>query len=223
MDDRLREHLHERNEAIHQIPDPNSNLFNLVESSKKLPAQVHLYHTLCPLEVNSERQSNVFGYHTMVYKAIRSTDGKPYILRRIENFVLGNEASIGCIESWRRVRHPGIVSVYEAFTTKAFGDTSLMLVYDFHPLSTTLAEKYFSWKEGGPQAITETVLWSLICQLTAAIKAIHSSNLSARVIEPSKIILTGKNRVRLNCVGIMDILTFDPTKPLLHQQVNVLM
>lgn len=82
-----------------------------------------MYHTLYPLETSEDRHSNLFGYSTTVYKAIRSLDGKPYALRRIENYLLGNESSIACIEAWGRIKHASVVSVCEGFTTKDFGDT----------------------------------------------------------------------------------------------------
>jgi PAB-dependent poly(A)-specific ribonuclease subunit 3 len=33
-----------------------------------------------------------------------------------------NEMAMSTIENWRRIRHANVVSVREAFTTKAFGD-----------------------------------------------------------------------------------------------------
>ena len=111
MDDSYRERLHKRNEAV-------QNVF----SNHKLPARVHMYHSLCPLE-RYENASVLFGYVTTVYKAIRTIDGKPYVLKRIHNYVIGNESALSCIESWRLLRHSGVVSVCEAFTTKSFGDT----------------------------------------------------------------------------------------------------
>jgi PAB-dependent poly(A)-specific ribonuclease subunit 3 len=44
------------------------------------------------------------------------------MLRRIEGYKLVNEAAFGAIDSWKRMRHPNIVSLREAFTTKGFGD-----------------------------------------------------------------------------------------------------
>jgi len=44
------------------------------------------------------------------------------VLRRIEGFRLSHEAAIAQVEKWTRVRHPGLVGVREAFTTRAFGD-----------------------------------------------------------------------------------------------------
>ncbi|KAI8896364.1 hypothetical protein BC833DRAFT_597801 [Globomyces pollinis-pini] len=217
VSEKLREYLVEKSEAIHTVLDPNGG------EAQLLPLEVHVYHTLYPLGVASERVSKVFGFQTSLYKAIRSLDGGTYCLRRIENYRLQNELSIGCIESWTKLQHSGIVSVREGFTTIAFGDVSLVLVYDYHPLSVTLASKYLS--NSGPYhgGLKEDILWSFICQITNALKTIHSSNLAARVLEPSKILITGVNRFRINCCGIFDILTFDDRRTVSqHQQDDLL-
>jgi PAB-dependent poly(A)-specific ribonuclease subunit 3 len=91
-----------------------------------------------------------------------------------------------------------------------FQDSSLIFVTDYHPLSKTLAELHFpsSTRFQGRHSvghIQEHVLWSYTVQITSALKAIHSSGLAARVIDPSKILLTGKNRIRLNACAIMDV------------------
>lgn len=41
---------------------------------------------------------------------------------RTTGFRLQHEAAITVIEKWTRIRHPGLVAVREAFTTRAFGD-----------------------------------------------------------------------------------------------------
>lgn len=46
-------------------------------------------------------------------------------------------------------------------------------------------------------------------QIANALKAIHSNGLAARIIEPSKILLTGKNRIRLNACSIMDVVQYE--------------
>lgn len=70
-----------------------------------------------------------------------------------------------------------------------------MLVYDYHPLATTLYEKYFARPDlSNYSGIRPDVLWSYVTQLTSAIKAVHSAGLAVRVIEASKILLTGQNR-----------------------------
>lgn len=37
-------------------------------------------------------------------------------------FRLVNEQAMASVERWRKVRHSNIVSIREAFTTRAFGD-----------------------------------------------------------------------------------------------------
>ena len=70
----------------------------------------------------TDRVSKVFGLQSSLYRATRSLDGKPYLLRRFENYRLGNDMAIAIIEAWTNIHHGGIVSVREGFTTKAFGD-----------------------------------------------------------------------------------------------------
>lgn len=45
------------------------------------------------------------------------------------NYRVGNEMSIASIDAWTKIRHPGIVSVREGFTTKAFGDSCNFYIY----------------------------------------------------------------------------------------------
>jgi len=130
------------------------------------------------------------------------------------------------MEKWRQMKHPNVVSLREAFTTKAFNDncmsshpylihlscinnllidisltTALMMVYDFHPNSITLEEEHLNPemmamtpRRKSPPPIPERLLWSYITQIANAIKAIHSSGMALRGLDPSRIILTGKNR-----------------------------
>lgn len=189
MAEKLRQELVDRNEETNQILDPNGIEY------LSLPSEVHVYHTLYPINKKLDRVSKIFGLQNTLYKAIRGLDGKAYCLRRIENYRLGNEASIACIDQWTRIQHAGIVRVREGFTSKAFGDLSLVLVYDYHPLSTTLLSKYLMKPEHSTyNGIKPDLLWSFVSQLTSAIKMVHGSNLAVRVIEASKILLTGKNR-----------------------------
>jgi len=51
----------------------------------------------------------------------------------------------------------------------------------------------------------------MVCQVAGGIKAAHSKGLAVRVIDPSKILLTGKNRIRINAVGVLDMLMYSTT------------
>lgn len=48
------------------------------------------------------------------------------------------------VDVWKKFSHPNCVTLREVFTTKAFGDNSLILVYDLHAGSQTLLSKYFT-------------------------------------------------------------------------------
>nr|CDI56538.1 related to Pab1 dependent poly(A)-specific ribonuclease PAN3 [Melanopsichium pennsylvanicum 4] len=254
-----REELQRRQEAmLASVPPPELG-------GPNLPEELHVYHSLVPLEhpgsgasatmgmppglidprmgapgANgatgaSGDHSKVFGYRSHSYKATCTLDGKRYVLRRLEGFRLQHEAAIGLVERWRRVRHPSIVSVREAFTTRAFGDQSIVFVYDYHPLATTLYAEHMTIKAAQPDRRTgrlqpvsmqvpERTLWSYLCQLTSALRTVHSSNLAARCIEASKVLRTGKNRVRINCCSVFDVIAYSPdesgAEPLKAQQLE---
>lgn len=131
-------------------------------------------------------------------------------------FKLAKEGAFAALDKWRRIRHPNIVSIREAFTTRLFNDacdfspqswgpiarltprtpTAVVFAYDYHPCARTLFEVHLSPGMGKepPQPIAERLLWSYIAQIANGLKAIHTAGLAARIIEPTKIILTGKNR-----------------------------
>lgn len=90
-----------------------------------LPLEVHVYHSLYPLDSQQEAKSyqHYYGHPSTVYKATCSVDGRTYALVRIEGYRLVNESAMSAIETWRRIRHCNIVSIREAFTTRAFGDS----------------------------------------------------------------------------------------------------
>ena len=111
-----------------------------------LPAEVEAYHTLMPLdEATPDGMSRkMFGHPTHVYKALSLVDGMPYVLRRVENCRLSSEKAISAIDRWTELQHPNVVSLREAFTTHAFGDYSLVLVYDYHPGAETMLSRHFT-------------------------------------------------------------------------------
>ena len=46
-------------------------------------------------------------------------------------------------------------------------------------------------------------------QIANALKSIHTNGLAARVLEAGKVLLTGKNRIRLNACAVLDVVQFD--------------
>lgn len=79
-----------------------------------------------------------------------------------------------------------------------------MVSYDYHPNSQTLFDLYLRPKQSVfPQSrfggttnvvVPEAVLWSYIIQIASALQATHEAGLAVRMVDPTKILLTGKNR-----------------------------
>jgi PAB-dependent poly(A)-specific ribonuclease subunit 3 len=186
--------------------------------NSQLPSHLESYHSLVPLD-SAQKGSNVFGgFTSWVYKCQSSANGHFFVLRRIEGFRLTNEHAIRAGQSWKNVTSANIVKIVDVFTNRSFGDSSLFFATEYHPLSKTLVEHHHlggTQNHGRPtrtshgrDQITEPVLWSYVVQIASALKTIHSGGLAARVLDPSKILVTGKNRIRLNGCGILDVIQF---------------
>lgn len=210
----LRQDLQRRAEATLQVL-PNSSL----------PASIEYFHSLVPLDTNNQRSTNSFGYNTWVYKATSTKDGYAYVLRRVEGFRLTNEKAIRSVQAWKRLSCASSVNVLDCFTTRAFGDSSLVFVTDYHPLAKSLVDQHFTSfynprQRSAQTLIAEQVLWSYLVQLTSALKVIHGNGLAARCISPSKVLVTDKNRVLLNCCGVLDVIQPDEASPVSKQQLE---
>nr|XP_004660039.2 PAN2-PAN3 deadenylation complex subunit PAN3 isoform X2 [Jaculus jaculus] len=197
-----------------------------------VPTEVDSYHSLFPLEPlpppNRIQKSSNFGYITSCYKAVNSKDELPYCLRRIHSFRLVNTKCMVLVDMWKKIQHSNIVTLREVFTTKAFAEPSLVFAYDFHAGGETMMSRHFSdpnadayftkrkWgQHDGPLPrqhaglLPESLIWAYIVQLSSALRTIHTAGLACRVMDPTKILITGKTRLRVNCVGVFDVLTFD--------------
>jgi PAB-dependent poly(A)-specific ribonuclease subunit 3 len=137
---------------------------------------------------------------------------------------LTSEVAIRSVQSWKHIVNASIVRILDAFTNRSFGDSSLIFVTDYHPLSKTLAEHHFGnnttvrGRSGISTQIPEMVLWSYITQIASALKTIHSNGLAARVVDITKIIFTGKNRIRLNGCAILDVVQHETKNSLAQMQ-----
>ncbi|XP_041735995.1 PAN2-PAN3 deadenylation complex subunit pan3-like isoform X2 [Coregonus clupeaformis] len=197
-----------------------------------VPSEVDSYHSLFPLEPvpppNRLQKTSNFSYITSCYKAVNSKDDLPYCLRRLHGFRLVNTKCMMLVDMWKKIQHSNSVTLREVFTTKAFGDHSLVFSYDFHAGAETMfsrhfndpaADSYFTKRKWGQHEpppprqhaglLPESLIWAYIVQLSSALRTIHTAGLACRVMDPSKILITGKTRLRVNCVGVFDVLTFD--------------
>lgn len=80
---------------------------------------------------------------------------------------------------------------------------ALVVVYEDHPDAQTIHEAHIKVKppqfqHGRLQAqsnrVSERTIWSYIIQIANALKATHDAGLAVRLIDATKILVTGKNR-----------------------------
>lgn len=210
--DDLREDLQRKSEATLQT-----------FANSTLPQAVEYFHSLVALDTNPHKGAATFGYPSWVYKATSYRDGRIYALRRLEGFKLSNAHAMRSVHAWKRIVNASVVQVHDAFTGRWFGDSSLIIVTDYHPRSQTLAEKHFNIGRNVrivPQNVEENELWAYIVQIASALKSVHESGLAAQTITPSKILITSKGRLRLNGCGAFDILNYEQRQPLHELQRN---
>lgn len=160
-----------------------------------------------------------------VYKAVSDQDGRTYSLRRIHDcHLLRDSPSSQAVSSlkgkWSRINNSSVVTSHLAFSTQAFGDTSVIIVSDFFPDSTTLRERHLPSQLRLPSRaytppIPEQTLWSYILQMANALKAIHSIGLAARSMDSKRWLLIDEDRIRFNACGLADIT--DPNTTPLHE------
>lgn len=73
---------------------------------------------------------------------------------------------------------------------------------------------------GNNPTVPERVVWSYIVQIASALKCVHNSGLAMRTVDVNRVLVTGKNRVRLSGAGILDCLTWDGGQAIPAHQVR---
>lgn len=117
----MREDLQKRAEAL--VPVDGTDIpgyFSLI--ALDTPTNPSTASSMPQQQQAQQSGTGIFGCRNWVYKAIAEEDGRPYVIRRLENFKLLNDQALSVIERWRKVKHPNLVAVRKAFTTRAFGD-----------------------------------------------------------------------------------------------------
>ncbi|KAH7716977.1 PAB-dependent Poly(A) specific ribonuclease subunit [Aphelenchoides avenae] len=98
------------------------------------------------------------GSMEIVYKSVSVTDGLPRCLRRIPNSRSLTTKQIIACERWnaKNFMHPHVVPLRDVFQTRAFGDNSLIFVYDYFPISRSLKSHHFGSSSGSDQVWTDS-------------------------------------------------------------------
>ncbi|KAJ1820388.1 PAB-dependent poly(A)-specific ribonuclease subunit 3, partial [Coemansia sp. RSA 2598] len=171
----------------------------VVESD--LPFQIHNYCSLSPIE-NIDLYDASGSFSVQSIKAQSIVDGRHYRLHRINQPLSAPQVVLNAIDRWKAVQSPGVAQVHEAFTTRAFGDNSLVIVHDYKPLATSLKAKIID----SGVVVSEAFLWSLVLQLASALRAVHSAGLAVQLLSASTISISPTNRVYINLCGLADVL-----------------
>jgi len=178
---------------------------------------------LVALDISGRKHGGVFGYVSWVYKAVSLKTGDRVCLRRLEGYRLSNENAMRPVKDWKRLDNGNVVRLHDAFTTRGFGDSSMVFVQDYFPLSKTLLEHHFpsnphSARYRGPVVVPEDDLWGYIVQIANALIKIHTQNLAARCLDLTKIILTDKRRIRLTGCAVLDVVNIESRQTLAELQ-----
>ena len=183
------------------------------------------------------QQRSSFGYPTSVFRVTSTTDGNLYCLRRMDSVrCVSHKIAQTVMHQWLSnasgrekhaasggFDHPGVVRWYKCFLSQR----AVFFVHQYHAGAVTLRERFFpdSQRQGVP--LPESLIWSCLVQLVSAIRAVHGNNLAVRTLQLNHILCTQENissvassyglpklRLRINCIGIIDILEFEARKGL---------
>lgn len=196
------------------------------EMLETLPERVSEYVDLYLIErstiINgrSNLVSSVFGFVTSIYRATNLNTNQTVCLRRVHSFqpnASNSKSLLNLVDAWKKIHCANIVRLMQVFTTKEFGDNSLILVYQYFPQAISLTQQYFNDSQssslGGSgnsiygfsatnrpysqqhailkiRLLPENLLWHYIIQISSALRLIHSLGLAYRILDPSKVLIT---------------------------------
>src|SRR5690606_28719096 len=97
------------------------------------------------------------------------------------------------------------------------------------------SSRHLNQRNNQHHQITEAQIWNYMVQIATALKTIHTAGLAARLIDATKILITGKGRycsshkrqhatdlyrIRLNACPILDVLAPDTHASMLDYQLE---
>lgn len=173
-----------------------------------LPEFVHTYYALLPLELGAARVPVNAPRGVHVYKARSSTDGAAAMLLRVAGAPpAASLQMVRAAEAWRRVRHAAIVELRELFSTRLFNAAAneVIVAYAFPGRAQSLQAVFLLPHRPAVAPLPQDALWALTTQLLSAVAAAHQHGLACRgALDPTCLLVTGRNRVVLFGVGLAD-------------------
>lgn len=177
------------------------------------------FHSILPLDNPNKKagKAGSSGYPTSLYKVVSASDGYVYCLRRVDNVRRGLHGICTKVaQEWASIQHPSIVPLRSAFERSG----ALFFQYDYFPGAQNLTD--YITARGNGNLLPERLIWSMSLQVLSAIRHVHANHMACRCINPSSIIVCGRQRVRLSGIGLIDVLERDNTMSLVeHQQEDL--
>ncbi|KAI0567635.1 PAN2-PAN3 deadenylation complex subunit PAN3 [Gracilaria domingensis] len=188
-----------------------------------VPEYVGTYYAIVPLEARPTPVFGRAGPHGILYKGVSASRGSIAALLRIVGAPPAPSSQIvRAGEAWKRVRHPALLCLKEVFTTRQFTARSaanmaatneVVFVYELSGRAETLFHVFLKnppIPDHRYHPLPEATLWAIASQLLSAVAIVHSNRLALRdALTISRVLVTGRNRVRVSCVGLSD--AFDPS------------
>lgn len=183
-----------------------------------IPEVVGGYYAIAPLESTPSPVFGMSGPLAMLYKGVSAVRGSATALLRIVGTPPTPSVQIvRAGDAWKRVRHPGILCLREVFTSRQFTAVSaasmlpvneVVFAYEFASRADTLFNVFLNAPaDHRYHPLSEVTLWAIATQLLSAVAVVHSNRLALRdALTTTRILVTGRNRVRISCVGLNDAL-----------------
>jgi PAB-dependent poly(A)-specific ribonuclease subunit 3 len=222
--------------SLHELPDDLWNYFREVALESQCTMDVSdpqnkaippAWTSALSLDgTNTKTIRSSFGYPITTFKVVSREDGHLYCLRRVDNVrCVSHKIANSVSEKWtvavygngaRVIDHGGLVRFHQCF----LANRAVFFLHQYCPGAQTLRERFFGG--ANPIALPEPIVWSCVTQLVAAVRAVHGGGLACRTLQLNHILCHGSGRLRLriNCLGIVDALEFEARKPTLDLQVE---
>lgn len=194
-DDLWRQHRQWQLESIRQL-DPAD------QRHKAIPAP---YCNAWPLDFDQPPRSS-YGYPCSTFQVVSRANGNLYCLRRFDNVKSVNPKIAAAVaDQWLPVQHPNLVALHAVFVAQR----AVFFVHHYIPGVVRLRDRLMG------SSVTETLLWSAICQWTSVIRRVHQARLAVRTLDARHVLLQlDSQRVRwyVNCAGVTDALEWEARK-----------
>lgn len=185
----------------------------------QVPEVVGGYYAIVPLDASPSPVFGMSGPLSMMYKGVSASRGTSAALLRIVGAPPAPSAQIvRAGDAWKRVRHPGILCLREVFTSRQYTAVTsatmvpvneIIFAYEFASRADTLFNVFLNppSPDHHYHPLSESTLWAIATQLLSAAAVVHSNRLALRdALTTTRILVTGRNRVKVSCVGLNDAL-----------------